>query len=432
MNPGTTQLLVSKTFEQCKELLKKIKSLMNATSVDYESMIGDEDNLTRLSLEHYETTFDDKGDAKKEKIGESRIICVPATTGALGYTADRIFADEIGFWENGKHIYNQILDPRTYHTKGPIKAVSNPNGKQGIMWDLWNRKTFYKLQFSYLDCPANTEKDYERRCEGKTKEEISSTLDATFTSPQGGFISRKERQAMTNRDFPNALPTVPEEPLYVFFDFAKSKDRTVRTIGSKYDDGDIEGVNVHEMKEYPRGTPYNEIIQELKDDIQSIGAENFATVGWDNSGVGAGIQDFIKRVQEFGVHVTPVEFSLKNKSRIYTLFKLLIERNLKDKPGVQIPYVQECDKQLSYLEFNKTSRGYLRVHHKNDSMRDDFPDALAGLCSLMINPQSGNLSVEIIGHESDGEEEDLASDHANEDMFQEENLGFIQTPMGGR
>ena len=112
---------------------------------------------------------------------------------------------------------------------------------------------------------------------------------------------------------------------------------------------------------------------------------------WDNTGVGRGLEDFTKRVEQLGVMAMPVEFSLENKSRIYTLFKLLAEQG-----RIKIPYVKECDKQLSMLRFQRTPRGYMKVHHENEKDRDDYPDAIAGFSSLIIQPENLPISATII------------------------------------
>jgi hypothetical protein len=122
-----------------------------------------------------------------------------------------------------------------------------------------------------------------------------------------------------------------------------------------------------------------------------LGIANIAMVGWDNTGTGRGIEDFVKRVEQLGIQAMPVEFSLENKSRIYTLFKLLAEQH-----RVKIPKNTECDKQLSMLRFARSPRGYLQVHHENERDRDDYPDALAGLCSLIVQPDNAPVTVTII------------------------------------
>ena len=193
------------------------------------------------------------------------------------------------------------------------------------------------------------------------------------------------------------LPSVITQPIYIFFDWAKSRDRTVRIIGipnkAVRKEGDwTDQVYIYEMKEYPAGTDYTDIIDgDLKELVKEIGPQNIAMVGWDNTGVGRGLEDFISRIEQFGVQCMPVEFSLQNKSRIYTLFKLLAENR-----RIKMPTVEECNKQLSMLRFKTTARGLLQVHHENERDRDDFPDAIAGLCSLIIQPEVSPVTCEII------------------------------------
>ncbi len=400
LNPNTTVLMVSKTLPQSKDLLRQIKSLLQSSILDYKYDVGDSETKTEIYFRHYEevSTFDKvlgKEITKLKELPQSRIICVPATGGALGYAVNLALVDELAFYEDGDYFYKQILQPRTYTTKGQIIVFSNPNGQQGIFWELWNSPRFHKYSFDFLDCPTNTQEEFDELSAELTREQIDSTLLAKFTNPEGGFLTFEERSAM-QEDRMNVLPTVLTQPVYIFFDFAKVNDRTVRVIGVPYGTEDIKGVYVYEMKEYPQGKPYTEIIDELNRLIQDLGIENVAMVGWDNSGVGAGIEDDIKKISGLGIQCTPVNFSLERKAALYTNFKLLIERNLRGAAGVKIPKVKECNKQLSMLRFKKSSRGYLQVHHEKENDRDDFPDALAGLCSLIANPSVVPVSATIV------------------------------------
>lgn len=399
LNPGETVLLTSKTLPQSKDLLRQIKQFLQSSRLDYKFDIGDSETKTEIYLRHFEEieVYDkelDKTFIQQRELKQSRIICSPATEAALGYAVDLALVDELNFYENGLYFFKQILQPRTYTTKGQIMVFSNPNGQQGIGWELWNNEAFHHYRFNFLDCPTNTQKEFDDLCKGLTREEIDSTLLAVFTSPEGGFLSLDERKNM-QEDRPSMLPSIITKPIYIFFDWAKSRDRTVRIIGvpiDKKSEDWADEVYVYEMKEYPQGTPYTEIIDgDLKELINSVGSQNVAMVGWDNTGVGKGLEDFTKRVEQLGIMAMPVEFSVQNKARIYTLFKLLAENK-----RIKIPYVKECDKQLSMLIFNKTSRGYLQVHHENERDRDDFPDAIAGLCSLIIQPENPPVSATII------------------------------------
>lgn len=400
-NPGTTTLMTSRTETQSKDLIRQIKSFLRNSSLSSETDIGETETKTELYIRHfkYEEVYDmdlDKTFTKKIYLKESRIICTPATEAALGYAVDLALEDELFFYDNGEHFHNQILQPRTYTTKGQIIIFSNPNGQQGIGWIVWNDPYYHRYRFNFLDCPTNTQEEFDLLSKALTREQIDSTMLAIFTSPEGGFLTLDERKDMQeNRS--SILPSVITQPIYIFFDWAKSKDRTVRIIGipnhsqRKVDDW-ADQVYIYEMKEYPAGTRYSDIIDvDLKKLVKLIGPQNIAMVGWDNTGVGKGLEDFVNRIEQLGVQCMPVEFSLQNKSRIYTLFKLLAENR-----RIKIPKVDECDKQLSMLRFRTTARGLLQVHHENERDRDDFPDAIAGICSLIIQPENAPVTCEII------------------------------------
>lgn len=399
LNPGTTTVLISKTLPQSKDLLRKIKSLLQNSILDYKFDIGDTETKTEIYFKHFEEVevYDKelgKTFLEYRELPQSRIICVPKTEAALGYAADKAGADELPFYEDGDHFYKQILQPRTYATKGQIKVYGNPNGQQGIGWSLYNDTAVTKYVFNFLDCPNNTQEEFDNLSKGLTREEIDSTLLAVFTSPEGGFLTLQERKEM-QEERSSILPTIFTIPVYIFYDWAKVSDRTIRitAIPKNLNERDwAPSVYVYEMLEYPSGTPYTKIIDEdLRNLIEEYGAKNIAMVGWDNTGVGKGLEDFTNRVKQLGISAMPVEFSLENKSRIYTLFKLLSEQR-----RIKIPTVPECDKQLSMLRFKKSQRGNLQVHHENERDRDDFPDALAGVCSLIIQPENPPVSAMII------------------------------------
>ncbi len=399
LHPGTTTLMTSKTLPQSKDLLRQIKQILQGSRVDYKYDIGDSETKTEIYFKHFEEVevYNEKLDKTFTEIRElpqSRIICVPATEAALGYAVDLALEDELFFYENGENFHKQILQPRTYTTKGQIIVFSNPNGQQGIGWELWNDDDFHKYRFNYLDCPTNTQEEFDRLSKSLTREQIDSTLLAVFTSPEGGFLTLAERKDM-QEERSSMLPSVITKPIYIFFDWAKVKDRTVRIIGvpiTKSEEDWADEVYVYEMLEYPSGTSYTKIIDEdLKQLIKDVGPELVAMVGWDNTGVGRGLEDFTKRVEQLGIMAMPVEFSLENKSRIYTLFKLLAEQR-----RIKIPYIKECDKQMSMLRFERSPRGHLKVHHENEKDRDDFPDGIAGICSLIIQPENPPISATII------------------------------------
>lgn len=399
-HPGWTIVMVSKTLPQSKDLLRDIKNILKNGVLDWEYDIGDTDSKTEIYFKHTDIVEIKQADGtvlyEEVELPQSRIICVPATEGALGYPVDLLLIDELAFYEDGEYIYEQILQPRTYHTKGQIIVFSNPNGQQGIFWKIWNSPRWHKYRFDFLDCPANTQEDFDKLASELPQERIESTLLAIFTKPMGGFLTPDERKAIQLLDRPNGLPAIITQPIFIFFDFAKSQDRTVRAIGNPFGNQEHPGVDCWELFEYPGGTGYDVILEDTIQLITAVGRQNVALVGWDNTGVGKGLEDFFRRIEGLGVMCMPVEFSLENKSRLYTIFKLLVERTTKGQDGLRVPFVTECDKQLAALRFQRSQRGYLQVHHEKEGDRDDFPDALAGLCSLIIQPDSAPVTVEIV------------------------------------
>lgn len=381
LHPGTTTLLTSKTFPQAKDLLRGIVNFLRSSNIDYSHSIGESETKTEIYFRHH--------DSLGKKLPDSRIICVPATEAALGYPADLLLIDELAFYPDGHYFYYQIAQPRTYATKGQICIISNPNGKQGIFWELWNDDDFHRYRFNYLDKPGNTLAEYEKLRGKMSRAEFDSTVRAVFTSAEGGFLTVSEIRDM-EEDRISHIP-ISTPPLYIFLDLAKVKDRTVRVIGShkpRPDAPDIKDVYVYEMKEYPSGTDYNEVIDDLTRLIQQLGWERIAQIGFDATGVGKGIEDMLKKAK---IQATPVDFNLNNKSRIYTIFKTLAEQR-----RIKIPYNSECHFQLGQLMFKKSSRGQLIVHHERESDRDDFPDAIAGLCSMIEVPDSPPVTLEIV------------------------------------
>ena len=201
LNPGRTVLMTSKTLPQSKDLLRQIKQFLQNSRLDYKYDIGDSETKTEIYFRHFEEEeiYDEKLDKtfiQTKELQQSRIICTPATEAALGYAVDLLLPDELPFYENGEYFFKQILQPRTYTTKGQIMVFGNPNGQQGIGWELWNDPEYHRYKFDFLDCPTNTQEEFDALCKGLTREQIDSTLLAVFTSPKGGFLTLDERRRM--------------------------------------------------------------------------------------------------------------------------------------------------------------------------------------------------------------------------------------------
>lgn len=393
-NPGKTVIMTSKTLPQSVDLLRGIKQILNRSILEYKTDVGQTETKTTIELRNYDVLEN----GAQIELEPSRIICVPATEAALGYPADLFLIDEEDSYDDGHRFYAEIAQPRTYATKGQIITFSNPwNGEDGVLHEHYTSKRFSKYRMDFLDRPGATQQEYDEIANELSQSEIDCTLRAVFTSTKGAFLSKQEREVIQEQR-PNELPAVPSGPWYVFFDFAKVEDRTVRGIAVPMRGG---GIYFHELKEYPSRTPYDAVVDDLKQLIANYTPQQFVAIGWDNSGVGAGVEDFINKIQLIGIPCVPVKFSLENKSRMYTVFKTLVERSLRvDENGqpkrmLSIPFIKNCDIQLRQLRFERTN-GNMRVHHENENDRDDFPDCIAGMCGLMVHPEYVPSNAELI------------------------------------
>lgn len=378
-NPATTTLLVSLTMLQSKDLVKQMKDMLKLSVVDYKSSMGEYETRTEIYFKHF--------DSKNKELIESRIICAPLNGSALGFPVHMLLLDEIGFWENSEHMFEQVLLPRTYHTNGKVMAYSNPNGRQGVMWKLWNSPDFAKYRFNFFDCPVNNQEKYDKIARNMALPQIQSTMLAEFGDTEGAFLTADELKAIQEDRF-NGLPpkAMVTQQLWISLDFAKKGDRTVRCTGIPTEQG---GLYIFEIFEYPEGTSYDNVIGDLLRIIDEYGGSNIAGVVYDQTGVGLGVEDFMKEVNMKGVRLLPVTFTLPRKSQFYTMFKILAEKQNKyqDQDWLRLPYTEQGNYQLSKLRFKVTTSGNLQVSHEKESDRDDIPDSLGILIYAVLDPE---------------------------------------------
>ncbi len=217
---------------------------------------------------------------------------------------------------------------------------------------------------------------------------------ARFSASEGSYFSIEEINRM-QEERENLMVPAPlvVEPFWIVYDFAKVQDRTVVMTGGPTPN---QGVVAHSMYEYPQGTGYNVIIDDLKEIVETYGVDKIAGVAYDATGVGKGIEDFMKVVENMGVMLTPVDFTIKRKTEMATLLKLLVEKNLREPDktsGIKVPKDAEFHKQMNKLIFKRVN-GQLKVHHEKESDRDDYFDALMILCRVVMNLENVPVSVE--------------------------------------
>jgi len=428
-------ILVSNSLSQSQERMSNIKQLLNSMDIKYKSQDIDIDekgvsNATQLSI----YMLDEHG----KPVYTNLLICCPHTSSALGYPADYVLLDEVDFWEDVKggqiHFFNQVLDPRTYFTQGKIKGYSNPNGKERLMWFLWNQKDefgkpfWHRYHFNYWDKGGANQLQFNKSCIGKTKNEIESTLLAAFTTQEGSFFSTEEIKDMYDVElaqkgdmagygretawfldvgsvhdqsvliggYIEENPVLPEIPLLYPFYIHKYPvgypiGRVVGTEQPEADDGWCDYYNDN--------LPVKEVLSDYALDYQ--GKKEQPLFGFDATG-NAGM---LPLFQVAGIDAVDITFSGKKKWHMYQRFQYYVQQRFihrgKERDSNT---VRGCDfdYQASKLTIRKqkdTQTNYKQIHHENENDLDDCMDSLAGWIHLIENPDLPSLSFDIINTE---------------------------------
>lgn len=399
-------ILVSKSLEQSQYQMMRIKQLLKSASlITYreeetnETKTGKRDTTTKISYTFY------KEDGTTP-IYTNLLICCPPSGSALGYPCDEIWLDEFDFWENvdQRWFIYQIAIPRTFQTKGKIKIFSNPDGKEKMLWELWNQKdatghnVWHRYNFNYWDTPGASQEGFDKASVGMTRAQIESTLLAVFTSSEGAFFRWEEiERSMDKACTPSGM--IGKQPFF-FLDVGATHDQCVLSGG--YIEPDLANqsllhVHIPIIHAYPVGYPltrvvgspaieednwhYEKSVKEYLQDWTEGGV--IPTFGVDVTG-NSGITPLLESVGVFPIDVT---FSGPVKSGMYQRFKYLMEKGL-----IHRPVNREWEMQASKLTIKKSTRGYMMIHHETEEDRDDYMDSTAGLIHLM-DPRIGEYST---------------------------------------
>lgn len=442
-------LLVSGSLPQSQYQMDRIKDLLktanlclgekNVFNVSYreentvDTKTGKKDNTTQLTYTFY------KDDNKTPKY-KNLLICCPHTSSALGYPADKLWLDEYEFWENcdQKHFLYQVIIPRTFHTDGHIKIYSNPDGKEKMLYKLWNLKkpdgssAWHRYNFNYWDAPTACQEGFDKKIIGMTRTEIESTILAMFTKAEGAFLGSDDIKAVLCPDLSEKGDTAGYGRECVFFlDVGVVHDQSVLVGGYLVENPDVPEIpliKVFYIHKYPVGYPigrvvgieqvndkdgwkdyaidnpsvkevlsdYSEVIETKLSDGSVKETKYPPLFGFDVTG-NAGMLPLFQAVDVEGVDVT---FSGKRKWHMYQRLQYYVEQHfLKRALERDENTVRGCsfDYQMGKLTIKKPAKGkravnYKQIHHESE---DDLDDVcfVAGTPILTI---MGDVPIECI------------------------------------
>lgn len=374
-NNNVTVVVVSATKPQAIELIRRVREVMN---------------LSRFSW------WRDLSPSAKESRGEivlknsgakttSRIISVPATDAARGYTADLVIVDEAAFIEGGDYIFNQVVEPMTQATKGNIMLLSTPKAMSGYFYECYKSPFWSTYQFDWRSNPKNTEEDMAEKQSRMTISQYQAEYEAKFTNTLGSYFRLSDINKCTEDDPPRLSKGV--KGLVCGVDLGKERDHAVFFIGNYESDKEEAKVVVRERRVKPLGTNYAEIIGELVFLNEQYNIDLFVI---DGTGIGAGIADMLIAK---GLNVESVVFSWKSKVDIFSNLKILFEQE-----RILIPNEVELINQLTIFteKFTETGRALL---HAPEGEHDDECDALALLAWGLVN-KSFPVSISFVDPKS--------------------------------
>ena len=386
-------IIISKSEDQSTAVLDEMKWMMRRSNMNFESVIDEVSNRTELHLK--------SPDGK----GVSRIKCLPATESALSYPATLEINDEISFWENGDYIYHQVLEPRTnamknwkhpYLTMGQIFCISNPNGQQGIGWDLFNDDRYHNYIFCWLANPNNTYSEYKSAEKRLPSDRFDSIYAARYSSATGGFITKQEFNDAKCED---SFQIDITKPLYLGGDFA-GEDTHSRDVDLSV----LYGIQVESPGEensklklvYCREFEPRTLKKEIYEEIARLNEEySIAMFAYDKVAIGDSV---LNDLQDRNIlaedQIEPLTYSLPNKSEVYYNLKHLFEQRKIKISGFD--YFNRLQEQLLNMKFIKTPGGFIKVHGAKDlqirriagrevaqfkkEVHDDHADAFANAC----------------------------------------------------
>jgi phage FluMu gp28-like protein len=387
-NRNYTVVVISKTRDQSIEFIRRIKILMRTCKIiDWNAVqpkaveAKSEINIRNAKRKGMRDTY-------------SRIISVPATDAARGYTANEVIVDEIAFWENADYIFNEVVEPMTQFTKGKIMMLSTPKNKIGVFWTCYNSDSWSRYQFDWKVNPNNTEEEMEEKRKRLTKMQFDSEYNALFVSNQNSYFSAEDVRKSVN-------PTLvmgrmfDRDNLVVGVDFGKIHDNAVIIIGkitNSTDDPFDHVLQVTDLRVKPLGTDYASIVSELISINEQFKPVQFVL---DATGVGEAPAEALSLR---GLPVQEIKFTLKSKIDVLSNLKLLLEQQ-----RIKIPDDLELRNQLELYEYKYTSSNNM-VLSAPEGGHDDYVIALALMAFGLSKGTVGTVSMDFVQYSTEEKE----------------------------
>lgn len=375
-NPGYTILVISRTKDQAMELVYRIRKFLNTSRFT----IWDE--LQAKRMENKREII-----LRSETRGiESRIIVVPATEAALGYSANIVIGDEAARWEDGDRVFLEVVEPTVTMTKGDIYLLSTPAGRQGYFFRCFNMTDIWDVfHFDYTANPFVTEKEMDQKRKLHTSFSFAINYLAKFAASEDAYFTPNE---ISQSISPEAgIGWRGEKNIAVGVDFGKVNDKCIIDIGTVINPEkpiSEQIVRLLDRRVKPLGTDYSIVLEELKE-INKILEPNIFVLDVTSGETPSDI------LIQSGLAIEPFKFTIQSKISLMNNVKILMQQN-----RLQIPDADELIEQLQIFQYSisKINQDRLMLHAP-EGKHDDEVDALALMCHGLTK-NIGYLSTEFI------------------------------------
>lgn len=382
VNKKTTWIIISATEEQSKEMIVKIKEIMN---------IGDEhvNKLTNGKSKYFFTS--QISDSQSDRNDRStitfrngcKIISLPPTDRVRGYSPSGVWLDEFAFFENSE-IYGKAVKPMVQDTKGQILITTTPNGQQGEFYNIFDPfdermdHEYERLWLDYrclsFDDPLRVdlmEREKEYAYSSGNQRQFDQEALALFTAQTGSFFDPDKVDRCVDKDL-QKLESY-SKPCDLGIDFGKVVSRTVVSIVELGSDNKT--ILLRYQYEYPPGDDLK-----LEDDIAEL-TRRFAIerVIYEDCPQAEHFRQIAIQKADWNVHAF-VPQAEKNKK--YNAFKQKVNTGkfkMYDEHDLTVQM-----KGMQYEETPRTTKIYA-----GSGLRDDRVDSVVIASKFMLEEQSG-------------------------------------------
>lgn len=259
-HPNEEVLIFSKSSKQAKKFMRQMKKLIWDGQIKANRRDSKPKGPFSLDEEPAWILPEDIDEKKTNNVEEFSLTngtvvrSLPPTDSSRGYTGNLVIVDEAAFVPD--EVFNEIIEPTVRFTGGTIILLSTPKGQSGFFYEFFDpeetkeKHEYKRYWWNWEICPNEFIKETTlRKQETLDPLTFAQEYEAKFTSEADAFFSAKKIKEATLYNKAYVLSCL-DRPCKCGVDFGVSRARTVVSIATIGDSGDIELIY---QREFPAG-----------------------------------------------------------------------------------------------------------------------------------------------------------------------------------